>query len=171
MDRQLEHRDHQGLGPKPARQLSLLLHDLHSPSNVGALFRLADALGIKHIYLSGDSPAPPNRKLRQAARSTERHVSFSQHGHWREVLSRLAAQSYTCLALEISADSVPLNQYCQQPLPSKLCLIPGSENHGLQSELLNACDGAVHIPMCGHNSSMNVSHACAIACYTILSQL
>ena len=59
---QLVHDDHHGeLRRFP---LSLLVHDMAAPENVGSLFRLADALGVEKLYLTGTTPLPPNRKIR-----------------------------------------------------------------------------------------------------------
>lgn len=172
-DQQLDHqqfKNQQGSAPKEI-QLSLLLHDFQSPRNVGGLFRLADALGIHHIYLSGDTPAPPNRKLRQTSRSTEKHVSHSIHSDYAEVLNALKTSAVKTIGLEISQNSQALEPYlaAKQAEPiQKLCLIPGSESAGLNVDLLNACTDVIHIPMAGQNSSMNVTAACAIACYRLL---
>ena len=49
----------------------------------------------------------------------------------------------------------------------RLCLVVGAEDAGVCQSLLDASDATVHIPMRGHNSSMNVASACAIATYDI----
>lgn len=166
-DRQLEHHEHQARDTSPKR-LSFLLHDIESPSNVGALFRCADALGCDHIYLSGSTPAPPNRKLRKSSRAAELYVSFSQHQHYQEALDELKQNNILTLALELSLNSVDLESYAKQTTADTFCLVPGSENHGLSKELLNACDQAIYIPMKGNNSSMNIATACSVAAYRLL---
>ena len=57
--------------------LRLLAHDVDIALNVGALFRIADALGVEHVHLSGTSPLPPDPKIRKTSRSAERHVAWS----------------------------------------------------------------------------------------------
>lgn len=167
MDRQLEHHEHNNR-PANKRRLSFLLHDIESPSNVGALFRCADALGCEHIYLSGTTPAPPNRKLRKSSRAAELYVNYSQHQHYQEVLDELSRNNCLSLALELSLNSVDLESYANQLNSEAFCIVPGSENHGLKDELLNACNQAIYIPMQGNNSSMNIATACSIAAYRLL---
>ncbi|MBB6522770.1 RNA methyltransferase [Pseudoteredinibacter isoporae] len=165
-DRQLEHHEHRAestLGPG----LSFLLHNIESPSNVGALFRCADALGCEHIYLSGSTAAPPNRKLRKASRSAELYVSYSKHNHFEDLLDTLKENRVLTLALELSVNSIALENFVLDKKYQSICLVPGSENHGLDEKLLNACEQAVYIPMRGHNSSMNIATACAIAAYRL----
>ena len=53
----------------------------------------------------------------------------------------------------------------------RVCLVVGAENTGVCQALLDASDATVHIPMRGHNSSMNVANACAIATYEIARRL
>lgn len=165
-DRQLQHHEHkQSSASKTA--IYFLLHDIESPSNVGAIFRCADALGCQHIYLSGSTAAPPNRKLRKASRSAELYVSYSQHQNYQEVFEILNTSNIATVALELSLQSEAIADFNKQPDSMGICLIPGSENHGLDNELLNACEAAVHIPMRGKNSSMNLATACAIAAYQL----
>ncbi len=165
---QLTHQDHQ---PGNARfPLVLLVHDVEVPLNIGSLFRLADALGLEKICLTGTSPVPPNPKIRRTSRATEQYVAFAYAAEPLPVVAHYRALGYRILSLEITSASCELRQL---PLAAddKICLILGAENTGVSQELLDASDGAVHIQMQGHNSSMNVTHACAIACYQMLQKL
>jgi len=62
---QLDHSHHQHKVEK--YPVCFLVHDMEVPMNVGSLFRIADALGIEKIYLSGSSPSPPNSKIKKPA--------------------------------------------------------------------------------------------------------
>ena len=74
---QLTHEAHHGLRTK--FPLSIIANDMTDPLNVGSLFRLSDALGIEKLYLCGDTPAPPNAKIKKTSRSTEKHTDFESH--------------------------------------------------------------------------------------------
>lgn len=165
---QLEHAQHQA---KPQRfPLVFLAHDIEVPMNIGSLFRIADALGIEKIYLSGTSPVPPNAKIRRTSRACEKYVPFAYHADPLEIVRQCKLDGYTILSLEISSASIPLRELVLPP-DAKLCLILGAENHGVSQALLDASDHSVHIPMLGHNSSMNVANACAIASYELTCRL
>lgn len=168
-NRQLEHTDHlegQDKKKKSKRQISLLAHDITVPMNVGSLFRISDALGIEKIYLSGNTPTPPNNKIRKTSRSTEKYVPFETIENPVEVIQQLKQENCLIIALEITSDSIPL-QELKLEQDQKVCLVLGSENTGVNQELLELSDITTHIPMLGKNSSMNVATACGIAVYEL----
>jgi tRNA G18 (ribose-2'-O)-methylase SpoU len=160
---QLDHASHRGAGALPLR---LLAHDVELALNVGALFRIADALGVEHLHLTGTSPLPPDARIRRSARSAERHVGWSHADDPLAVVAALKAQGWRIVALELTSRSVPLHALPVAP-GERVCLVLGAENAGVSQALLDAADATVHIPMRGHNSSMNVANACAIAMYEI----
>lgn len=164
---QLDHASHRGAGALPLR---FLAHDVDLAANVGALFRIADALGVEHLHLTGSSPLPPDPKIRRSARSAERHVAWSHAADPLGVVKQLKAQGWRIVALELSTRSVALHALPVAP-GERICLVLGAENAGVSQALLDAADATVHIPMRGHNSSMNVANACAIATYEIARQL
>ena len=162
--RQLEHRDH-----TPSRQphpLVLLLNDIKLPVNVGSLFRLSDALGIEKLYLTGQTPTPPNRKIRKTSRATENYVPYEYTANAQTVIATLKQQGYTLIALEITSHSVNLESLDYARF-AKMCLILGAEDSGIDAALLSTAHHTVHIPMAGRNSSMNLVAACAIAAHRI----
>ncbi|HEY8973167.1 MAG TPA: TrmH family RNA methyltransferase [Burkholderiaceae bacterium] len=164
---QLDHASHRATGTLPLR---LLAHDVDLALNVGALFRIADALGVEHLHLTGTSPRPPDPKIRRSARSAERHVAWSHAADPLAVVAQLKAQGWRVVALELSTRSVALEAFDVAP-GDRVCLVLGTENAGVSQALLDAADATVHIPMRGHNSSMNVANACAIAAYEIGGRL
>ncbi len=165
---QLAHQDHQASGLR--FPLVLLAHDIEVHLNIGSLFRIADALGLEKICLSGKSPVPPNPKIRRTSRSCEQFVAFEYASDPMDFVQHYRAAAYRIISLEISSQSRDLSDFRLAP-DSKVCLILGAENTGVSQTLLDASDEALHIAMRGQNSSMNVANACAIACYQIVQQL
>lgn len=138
--------------------------------NVGGLFRLADALGLSHIYFTGRVPTLPNNKISKIARYTDKYVSFSYEVDALERLRALKASNYKIVALEICSHSLKLCEIAKLRF-EKLCLVIGSEKNGISDSVLQCADHVVHIPMKGFNSSMNVISAAAIAIYQLSQQL
>lgn len=165
---QLDHHAHQSVPAKHA--LCLLAHDVQRPANVGALFRLADALGIEKIFLTGRSCTPWHPKARKAARTTEQRMPFTQADDPLPVVTALKQAGYRIVSLEISSTSIDIAELPVAP-GDRICLVLGNENAGVCQTLLDASDATVHIPMYGGNSSMNVASACAIATYVITRKL
>lgn len=150
--------------------LSLLAHDITDPANVGSLFRIADAMGIERIYLSGRSPTPPNKRLHRTSRTTDRAVSWEAANSPLDVITSLTSTGYTIIALEACVASHDIHDLCLET-DNKVCLVLGNERRGVDQDILDACDTTIHIPMLGQNSSMNVAMATAIAAYEITRQL
>ncbi len=164
---QLDHSHHRPQAEK--YPVCFLAHDMEVPMNVGSLFRIADALGVEKIYLSGSSPSPPNNKIRKTSRSTEKYVPFSYEDSPLDLIKRLKHEEYKIISLEITSSSTDIRDL---PLSGneKVCLILGSENAGVSQPLLDASDETVHIPMVGVNSSMNIATACSIATFEIVKK-
>jgi rRNA methylases len=165
---QLDHHAHQSMPAKHA--LCLLAHNVRRPANVGSLFRLADALGLEKLFLTGTTCTPPHPKLHTAARHTEQHVPWEYAGDPLPVVAALKAAGYRIVGLELTSASIALGQLRVAP-GNRICLVLGNESAGICQALLDAADATVHIPMLGHNSSMNVANACAIATYVITQKL
>ena len=165
---QLTHADHKPSGKK--FPLSIIANDISSTANVGSLFRLCDALGIEKLYLCGDTPSPPDTKINKTSRSTEKYVTYESGLSAEILLSKLKASGSFIISLEITSTSLAISsdEFAKSiHRKSPVCLILGSENAGVSESLLSLSDIAVHIPMHGNNSSMNVISAASIACFEI----
>lgn len=150
--------------------LSLLAADVTDPTNIGGLFRLADALGVRHIYLTGASTTPRNPKVRRSARATQQYVPWSYAQDALGLIKDLKSSGQRIVALEITSASVDIRRVAILPnVP--IVLIVGSESQGIAQVLLDESEQAVHIPMLGQNSSMNVVVASAIAVFEITKEL
>jgi len=147
--------------------VSLLANDFFVPMNVGSLFRIADAFGVEKIYLCGDSPVPPNKKINKTARSTVKAVTYEYQENALETVNKLKKDGYTIVSLEITKHSIDIQDFEMRPT-DKICLIIGAESSGVAQELLEASDAVVHIPMFGQNSSMNVATATSVAVFEIV---
>ncbi|MCU7928127.1 MAG: TrmH family RNA methyltransferase [Candidatus Thiodiazotropha sp. (ex Dulcina madagascariensis)] len=144
-----------------------LAHDIDVPMNIGSLFRIADALGIEKIYLSGTSLVPPNTKIRKTSRATEKFVPFSYDKNPLDIVKKLKSEGYMIVSLEITSSSIDISELSLSG-NEKVCLVLGSERSGVCQELLDVSDVTIHITMMGRNSSMNVASACSIATYEII---
>ena len=169
---QLTHADY-----KPSDKkfpFCIIADNISNPTNIGSLFRLCDAMGINKLYLCGDIATPPHSKINKTSRSTEKHVDFEYCSSARELVSQLKSAGHLIISLEITSSSIAINsnQFRKALATNKpVCLILGSENSGVNENLLHASDITIHIPMYGNNSSMNVISAASIACFEITHAL
>jgi len=165
---QLDHSTHDANTKK--FPICFLAHDMDVPMNIGSFFRIADALGVEKIFLTGNSVLPPNPKIKKTSRSTEKYVTYEYEKNPLTVVNQLKDQNYRIICLEITSTSIDITDILLKK-NEKICLILGSENSGVSQDLLDASDMSIHIPMLGNNSSMNVANACSIATYELTKRL
>lgn len=146
----------------------LVCDNITKAPNIGSLFRTADAFSVEKLIFCGEN-SPIGRRMTKTSRATEKVVAYEVHKTIQEVITDLKKQSYYIVSLEITSNSSPIHNYCFPSQP--LALIVGDENHGVSETVLKQSDAILHINMFGHNSSMNVVQASAIALYEITKQL
>jgi 23S rRNA (guanosine2251-2'-O)-methyltransferase len=146
----------------------LLLHNIRSVYNVGAIFRTADAIGVTKIYLSGFTPTPMDRfnNLRadfaKASLGSEKTVPWEYHKTPRKVLSDKKAEGAQIISIEQSEKSVDYKKV----KPKKECLVIfGNEVSGVSKSILKKSDIIAEIPMKGKKESLNVSVSAGIVLF------
>ncbi len=145
--------------------LVLILDNIRSMYNVGAIFRLADGLGVSKLYLVGITPTPPRTEIHKTALGAETRVSWEYIKDVRSQMLELKSSGFTVAALEITPSAIPIHQY--KPI-FPLALILGHEREGVGESALELADVHVMIPMTGQAKSLNVATATAIAVHQIL---
>lgn len=148
-----------------SQDIFLVLYNIRSRFNVGAIFRTADAAGVKKIYLSGITPAPPHPKIDKVALGAEKYVPFEHHKQTVRLLKKLKSQGIQLVALEQSKKSVPYYNFKPK---SRMAIILGSEVKGLPNKILNLADKIIEIPMYGRKESLNVAVAGGIVLFDLI---
>ena len=164
--KQLNHEETQ-LAPQ-SLPFVLVCDRVNSPANAGSLFRLADALGIEHIYFCQASLNFESTRLKRTARSSEKQIAYTAVEDAETLLLQLKNEGFSCIGLELTTQSIPLETFKHQAF-EKIALVLGNERHGIDQRILEQLDYLTYIPMHGKNSSMNVSQAAAIAAYQLLN--
>ncbi|MFH0829283.1 MAG: RNA methyltransferase [Candidatus Kerfeldbacteria bacterium] len=150
---------------KLQHQFELVLVNVRSRFNVGAMFRTADAVGITKIHLCGYTPSPPHPKIDKVSLGAEKTVPFETHRTAVELLKNLQKQGYAVIAVEQSRGSIPYYRYSRPKKP--IAIVMGSEVKGLSCSVLEYCDVSVEIPMHGKKESLNVAIAFGIVAYRL----
>ena len=146
--------------------ISLLLDRVSNVRNIGSIYRLADAARLDTIYAYQFEELTQGKKLKRVARTANEFVPFIPLNEIKEV--QQLKEKYQFVALEITNTSVPYTEFC----PEKPCLlVVGNEQKGVSGELLELVDHAIHIPMFGINTSMNVAMSVGIAVYGLLQNM
>jgi len=156
------------------KQLTVILYNIRSTYNVGAILRTCDCLGVSEVVFTGYTPfmdkgLPHEQdKLRKAIHKTALGAEETLNWHRADIaeaLFDLRGRGYTIVALEQGGHS--LNLADSPALPEKIALILGEEVHGIPADLLAQCDQLLEIPMLGQKESFNVSVATGIALWEI----
>jgi tRNA G18 (ribose-2'-O)-methylase SpoU len=151
----------------------LVLNDIRSVYNVGALFRTADAVGITRIIMAGFSPTPVDRfgrartDLAKSALGAELSVPWEYVDDLVAIVTEYRNQGFHIIGVEQDARSI---DYKHIEKTSKMLFILGTETTGMEESLLSLCDTIVEIPMQGIKESLNVSVAAGIVLYRTLDQ-
>lgn len=151
---------------RPSNHVVLILDNVRSMYNVGAIFRLADGLGVTKLYLCGITATPPRAEIHKTALGTETNVAWEYATEIKDQISEIKKRGYIVVALELTNTAIPLYDY-KPTFP--LALVVGHETDGVSHEVLKLADVHVQIPMRGHAHSLNVATACAIALWHIQS--
>jgi len=146
------------------KSVSALLDNLRSAWNVGSIFRSADGLGIKTLYLCGITPTPTNRSVLKTALGAEKSVAWEYSNNALETAKILKAEGYRMVALEQDERAISLEERKRGDTLATI-LVVGNEVTGVDPALLDLCDQILHIPMRGSKRSFNVEVAFAIAAY------
>ena len=130
----------------------IILEDIRSAYNVGAIFRTADAAGVAKVFLVGYTPAPVDRFGRPQAEIKKTSLSASETMLWEkvesmsELIARLKSESVTVVAVELADGSVPLKEFIE---PENVAYIVGNEVDGVTKETLAQADVILELPMLG----------------------
>lgn len=148
----------------------IVLDDVRSMHNVGAIFRTADAFLVEKILLCGITPRPPHREIHKAALGATESVDWQYYESVIEAVLDLKTLKYEVLAIEQTTDSVMITDIDIQP-NKKYAIILGNEVEGVSDDALKHCDGFVEIPQLGTKHSLNVSVCGGIAMWEFFKGL
>jgi 23S rRNA (guanosine2251-2'-O)-methyltransferase len=158
--------------------IQLILADIRSAQNVGAILRTADACGIEHVYACGYTPYPAidrddrpphvadanTRAIAKTALGAQSTMPITHTSDTRSAVLAARAAGYKVIVLEQSETSLNLYQYA--PI-SNMALLLGNEVTGVSAEIMDLADTVLELPMIGQKESLNVAVAAGIAMYQL----
>lgn len=150
----------------PKHPISVVVHNVRSIYNVGAVFRTSDAARIEHLHLTGYTGTPAHKDLHKTALGAQDTVAWTKHDEVLPVLQQHRAAGYTLAALEITDRPTPIAEVQHEHYP--LCLVVGNEVQGVAEAIIQEMDLAFEIPQYGAKQSLNVSVAYGIAIFDLV---
>jgi len=149
------------------RDIIVIAHNIRSLHNVGAIFRTADAFGVKKIYLTGYTGTPPRQEIAKVSLGAENVVPWEYYKQPTSVIKQLKREGVRIVACEQTPSSISLPDF---HIPDRVAIILGNEVRGVSKTLCQQADQIVSIPMFGKKESLNVSVACGVALYALRFQ-
>ncbi|MFV0153870.1 RNA methyltransferase [Empedobacter falsenii] len=134
----------------------VVLDNVRSMHNVGAVFRTSDAFLIDKIYLCGITATPPHKEIHKTAIGAENSVDWEYVKDSNELVAKLKEEGYQIVTIEQTEGSVLLNEF-EIDQSQKYAIIMGNEVDGVQQSIIDQCDTCIEIPQSGTKHSLNVS--------------
>lgn len=161
-----------------SKRFYLILHNIRSLHNLGAILRTAEGAGIDKVFLTGYTPNPTDRfgKIRKQVAKTalgaEKSIAFEKFANIFRLIEKLKKEKIFIVALEQNPEAISYKKFFREyssVLKSKngLVLVLGNEINGISKDILNKSGAIIEIPMSGKKESLNVSVAAGIALFEL----
>ncbi|MBN3034065.1 MAG: RNA methyltransferase [Bacteroidales bacterium] len=151
------------------RPVLIILDNIRSMHNIGAIFRTADAFRLEAIHLCGITATPPHREIQRTALGATETVPWKYFSDTVESVKRLKQLGYHIVAVEQTDRSAMLQDYVAVR-HSKTAVVFGNEISGVSDQVLKLADIAVEVPQFGTKHSLNVSVTAGIVIWHLFLQ-
>ena len=148
----------------------VVLDNIRSLSNIGSVFRTADAFRVEAIYLCGITAQPPHREIHKTALSATESVNWKYYKDTQEAVMLLKQNNYKVISVEQVEGSVMLNDVKVEK-SNKLALVFGNEVKGVDDNIINMSDYCIEIPQWGTKHSLNISVSVGVVLWDIVLKL
>lgn len=148
--------------------LVVILDNIRSMHNIGAVFRTCDAFRAEEIVLCGITATPPDREITKTALGATGTVKWQYEKDARVVVRNLKEEGYTVLAVEQCENALNLESYA--PKQHKLAVVFGNEIKGVQQSVVDLCDDCLEIPQFGTKHSLNISVSAGIVIWDLFKK-
>jgi len=154
---------------KTRQEIYIILDDVLDTYNIGSIFRLADAVGAKKIYLCRGSETPPNTRIQKASVGTWQWVDWEYFADTKSAIENLKLKIENLRVIGVELDKRAID-YTKANYSLPVALVVGHESDGISEEVLSMCDQIVQLPQLGINKSLNVMVSLGIVLYQVLEK-
>jgi tRNA G18 (ribose-2'-O)-methylase SpoU len=158
--------------PKDLKQIKknpvyIIIDNVLDTYNIGAIFRLSDAVAASKVLICGASETPPHTRIKKASINTTEWVEWEYFRSAKDAIEflRKDVPDIKVYSVELDKRSVP---YDSVEYTFPVALVVGHESNGVSEEAMRASDGIVEIPMWGVNKSMNVMVSLGIVLFEVM---
>jgi tRNA G18 (ribose-2'-O)-methylase SpoU len=144
----------------------VVLDNIRSSSNVGSVFRTADAFLIEAVYLCGITSKPPHREIQKTALGATESIDWKYFRETGEAVRELKEKGYVIIGIEQAEGAISLGDF-EINQGGKFALIFGNEVNGVAQEIIDMCDQTVEIPQFGTKHSFNIAVSAGIVLWEL----
>jgi tRNA G18 (ribose-2'-O)-methylase SpoU len=148
----------------------VVLDNVRSALNVGAVFRTCDAFMVERLLLCGITAHPPHREVFKTALGSTESVEWQYYNHTEDAIRLLKNEGYRLWAVEQTTEKTWLQDFFPTA-GERHAFVFGNEIDGVDLAALTFCDGAVEIPQFGTKHSLNVSVAAGIVLWELTRKM
>lgn len=148
------------------KSLIVMLDHLEDPHNLGAIIRTCEAANVTGIIIPKDRSISVNATVMKVSAGSLDNIKICSVTNLNATVQELKDNGYWIVGTTMDADM----EYMDNEYDVPICLIIGSEGHGISRLIKEACDFVVSIPMYGKVNSLNASVATGIMIYGIIEK-
>lgn len=149
------------------KKLVAVLENVQNPTNVGAIFRSAAAMGIEAVILTYDCSDPLYRRAERVSMGTVFQIPWTQTDKKTDYIARLSASGISTVSMALRDDAVRIDDLRIKEC-EKLAIILGNEGYGLSADTIKRSDHVAMIPMNPAVDSLNVGAASAVMFWELM---
>ncbi len=147
------------------KEVIVILDNIRSALNVGAIFRTCDGAGVKKLILAGITPYPPHPKIIKTSLGAEESVNFDYVKNPLELIKEYKKNGFQILSIEETPNAT---NFFDWKLSNKIVFIFGHEITGVSPEIMRESDTTLILPMKGKKNSLNVATTIGIVLYNTM---
>jgi len=148
----------------------IVLDNVRSKHNVGAVFRTSDAFLVETIFLCGITATPPNAEIHKSALGSENSVEWKYFQDTITALKELKKNGYIIISIEQAEGAIELVEFFPEK-GKKYAIVFGNEVKGVSQEVVDFSDQCVEISQFGTKHSLNVSVTAGIVIWEFFKKL
>ena len=150
--------------------LVVVLDNIRSQHNIGAVFRTSDAFLVEAICLCGITAVPPNPEIHKSALGSERTVDWKYYSNTLDAVQELKEAGYFIVSIEQAESATELTKFFTRT-GRKYAIVFGNEVKGVAQEVVDASNQCIEIAQYGTKHSLNVSISAGIVIWEFYKQL
>ena len=147
----------------------VVLDNVRSAHNVGAVFRTSDAFLLEKVCLCGITPTPPHKDIRKTALGASESLAWKHFENTQECIDSLKTEGYHIISIEQAEGAVMLNDF-QPEIGIKYAVVFGNEVKGVGQAVVSNSDTVIEIPQFGTKHSLNISVSAGVVIWDLFQK-